>query len=458
MALPAGSMRRTGHSNEGTVRMTAGNLERSPTYDSAAAPGAPRPAFRPGMAWTITAMLVLFMIVNWADKAVLGIVAQPLKAELGLSSAEIGFVGSAFFFLYSISGVAVGFLANKVKTKWVLLALAVLWSVTQVPVLLSATGAALLISRIALGAAEGPATAMASAGAFEWFPKEKRSLPAAWLNSGASIAKIAIAPLLTLIVAVWGWRAAFLSLALIGVVWCIAWVLIGREGPYATPRGKAVQADTGVHVPFHKIALSRSFIGGVVGTFTVYGMVSVILTWLPSYFEVGLGFSRVQAGSMFGLPSITGMIGMIGAGWLTDRMISRGASSRVQRGLIPAVSLLIGGGLLALLPYIGGAWAAVAVIVVAYGFMVVSLPVMNAVVSQISPTRQQPGALGFFLALQTLSGLFAPALTGALVDAAETPAAGYAQAFQIFGIAVVVGGIVMALLVDPERDARRILG
>ncbi|MDA3629487.1 MFS transporter [Saccharopolyspora sp. WRP15-2] len=434
--------------------MTAGNLDHA-----VAAPAAP-PVFRPAMAWTITAMLVLFMIVNWADKAVLGIVAQPLKADLGLSSAEIGFIGSAFFFLYSISGVAVGFLANKVKTKWVLLGLAVLWSLTQVPVLLSATGAALLMSRIALGAAEGPATAMANAGTFEWFPKEKRSLPSAWLSSGASIAKIAVAPVLTLIVVAWGWRAAFVTLALVGVVWCVAWLLIGREGPYATPRGKTAeqQSDTGIRVPFRKIALSRSFIGGAIGTFMVYGMVSVVLTWLPSYFEVGLGFSRVQAGSMFGLPSITGMIGMVGAGWLTDRMVSRGSSARVQRGLVPAVSLLIGGGLLAALPYIGGAWAAVAVVVVAYGFMVVSLPVMNAVVSQISPTRQQPGALGFFLALQTLSGLFAPALTGALVDVAPTPGAGYAQAFQLFGVAVLVGGVVMALLVDPDRDARRIFG
>ncbi|GAA4615435.1 MFS transporter [Saccharopolyspora hordei] len=435
--------------------MTAGDLDRT-----VSAPATQEPVFRPVMAWTITGLLVLFMIVNWADKAVLGIVAQPIKAELGLSSAEIGFIGSAFFFLYSISGVAVGFLANRVKTKWVLLGLAVLWSVTQVPVLLSATGAALLISRIALGAAEGPATAMANAGAFEWFPKEKRSLPSAWLSSGASIAKIAVAPVLTLIVVTWGWRAAFVTLALVGVVWCLAWLLIGREGPYATPRGAAAQRSGGggVRVPFRSIALSRSFLGGAFGTFMVYGMVSVVLTWLPSYFEVGLGFSRVQAGAMFGLPSITGMIAMVGAGWLTDRMISRGSSARVQRGLLPAISLLVGGGLLAVLPYVGGAWASVAVVVVAYGFMVVSLPVMNAVVSQISPTRQQPGALGLFLALQTLSGLFAPALTGALVDVAPTPGAGYAQAFQLFGLTVVVGGIVMALLVHPDRDAHKVLG
>lgn len=435
--------------------MTAGKVENTiaPTDSDTG-------SYRPVMAWTITAMLVMFMIVNWADKAVLGIVAQPLREEMGLTSAQVGFVGSAFFFLYSISGVLVGLLANRIKTKWVLFGLAALWSVTQIPVLVSATFTALLVSRIALGAAEGPATAMASAGAFEWFPKHKRSLPAAWLNSGASIAKIAAAPLLTVIVVAWGWRAAFVTLALVGVVWCVAWLFIGRQGPYAAPRGAPAGPDdepSGATVPFRRIALSRSFIGGVVGTFTVYGLVSVVLTWLPSYFETGLGFGRVEAGSMFGLPSITGMIGMVGVGWFTDRMISRGASSRVQRGLVPAVALLIGGAMLAALPYIGSAWVSVALVVFAYGFTTISLPVMNAVVSQISPARQQPGALGLFLALQTLSGLFAPALTGTLVDAAATPAAGYAHAFQIFGIAVVIGGVVMALLVDPDRDSRRIL-
>src|SRR5699024_1025760 len=236
MSGPPSAMRRTGRCpTKGTVQqMVAAKVE-----NTLAPTDSDTEQYRPVMAWTITAMLVVFMIVNWADKAVLGIVAQPLREEMGLTSAQIGFVGSAFFFLYSISGVLVGLLANRVKTKWVLLGLAAMWSVTQVPVLLSATFTALLVSRIALGAAEGPATAMASAGAFEWFPKHKRSLPAAWLNSGASIAKIVAAPVLTVIVVAWGWRAAFVALALVGVVWCAAWLFIGRQGPYAAPRGAA---------------------------------------------------------------------------------------------------------------------------------------------------------------------------------------------------------------------------
>lgn len=428
------------------------------------AAGSAESGYRPVMAWSITGMLVLFMIINWADKTVFGIAAQPLREELGLTSAQIGFLGSAFYFLFSVTGLTVGFLANWVRVKWILLGLAALWSLTMVPVLIAASMVTLLISRIGLGAAEGPAAAMANSAAFEWFPKEKRSLPSAWLSSGASLAKIAIAPVLTVVVVQWGWRAAFFSLAVVGLLWSLSWLFIAREGPYAEPRGRATKNDQPAqgakqpNVPFMRIVTTPSFVGGVFGTFTIYGMVSVILTWLPSYFELGLGFSRLEAGSMFGLPSISGMAGMLLASWYTDRRIAAGASSRVMRGIVPAVALLLGGGMLALLPYIGNTALAVAAVVFGYGFGIIALPVMNAVVSQICPVRQQPAALGVFLALQNISGLIAPAVTGWFVESAATPAEGFALAFQVFGVAVILGGIVLGLLVHPERDARRVLG
>ncbi|MGW1679450.1 MFS transporter [Saccharopolyspora sp. NPDC002376] len=424
-----------------------------------AAPGTAAPVYRPVMAWVITGMLVLFIVVNWADKTVFGIAAQPLKEELGLTSAQVGFIGSAFFFLFSVTGLTVAFIGNRVRTKWMLFTLAALWSLTMVPVLVSASFATLLISRIGLGAAEGPSGALATAGAFEWFPKEKRSFPSAWLSSGASIAKIAIAPLLALIVAVWGWRASFIVLALAGVVWALGWALIGRQGPFAAPMDRQAESAPAVQrVPFRQIALSRTFVGCVIGTFTMYGLVSVILTWLPSYFEVGLGIDRLQAGAMFGLPSISGMTAMLVVSWFSDRRVAAGSSSRVQRGLVPAVGLLIGGLLLALLPYLASPALAITAVVLGYGIGTVALPLANAAVSQICPPAQQAGTLGVFLALQSASGLFAPALTGWLVDVAPTPGAGFALAFQVFGLAVVVGGIATALLVNPERDARRILG
>ncbi|WP_433506351.1 MFS transporter [Pseudonocardia halophobica] len=424
-------------------------------HDAAAAPvrspsTGPDVRVNPVRAWSVTAMAVLFIVVNWADKAILGIAAQPLMADLGLTAADIGFIGSAFYFLFSITGVVTGFVADRVGMRWVLFTLALLWSVTQLPVLLWATGAALLVGRIALGAAEGPGTAMASVASFGWFPPERRALPSALVSSGASIAKIAIAPVLTLIVVTWGWRAAFVALAVFGVVWAGLWLLIGKPGPYAvrTPDARASAPSA----PLRVVLTRPTFIGAVVGTFTMYGLVTVVLTWLPSYFETGLGFSRLEAGSMLGLPSIVGMVVMIGVSAWTDRRLARGASSRVMRGFISAAGLVFGGGLLAVLPLVGAPAAAVAIVSVGYGIGAVCLPLMSASVSLIAPAARQSTVLGIFLALQALSGLIAPAVTGLIVDGAASPAAGYALSFQVFGLAAVVGGVVVALIVRPDRD------
>ncbi|MQA97079.1 MAG: MFS transporter [Streptosporangiales bacterium] len=415
-------------------------------------------------AWTITGMLVFFIVVNWADKAVLGIVAQPLKEDIGITTEQIGFIGSAFFALFAVSGLASGWLASRFSPKWSLTLLALLWSVTQLPMLFSATVTALFISRVALGAAEGPAGALSQSAAFEWFPKHKRGMPASWISAGASIAKIGIAPVLTWIVIAFGWRAAFISLAIFGVVWSALWLMISRPGPYAPKKdAPAATAETGTadavlsqRIPYKKIMLTPTFLGGLVGAFTMYGLVTVVLTWLPSYFEEGLGFSRGQAGAMFGLPSISAMIMMIGVNGLADRMLTRGASSRVARGMVGAGALLVGGALLATLPYVPGQWGPVIVVVMGYGIGCIATPLLAATISSISPPKQTAGVLGIFLALQNCGGLVAPALTGVLVGAAATPAEGYAFAFQVFGRMAVAGGIILALTVNPARDAERI--
>src|ERR1700724_4011611 len=87
----------------------------------------------PKGAWKITFLLFLFMLVNFADKIVVGLAGVPIMTELKLEPEQFGLLGSAFFFLFSISAIAVGFLVNRVATRWVLLALAVIWALAQFP-------------------------------------------------------------------------------------------------------------------------------------------------------------------------------------------------------------------------------------------------------------------------------------------------------------------------------------
>src|SRR5205807_6466503 len=123
----------------------------------------------PKGAWKITFLLFLFMLVNFADKIVVGLAGVPIMTELKLEPEQFGDLGSSFFYLFSISAIVVGFIVNRVDTRWVLLILAVIWSLTQFPMIGTVSLTTLTICRIILGAGEGPAFSVAAHAIYKWF-------------------------------------------------------------------------------------------------------------------------------------------------------------------------------------------------------------------------------------------------------------------------------------------------
>ncbi|MFD9663537.1 MFS transporter [Rhodococcus sp. NPDC059968] len=409
-------------------------------------------------AWGLTSLLVLLYIVNYADKAVLGIIAQPLAEELGLKASQIGLVSSLFFLTFTIGGFFAGTLNRWMTLRWALVLLALGWSVSMLPMVVTATFAVLIVSRLLLGIAEGPTSALLHTAAYSWHAPARRALPGALLAGAASVAKIAVAPLLAYLTVTMGWRTALVALSIAGVIWCIVWLAVWRQGPYVGSGKKketvdGTQADlVEPSIPWIRIFTTRTFICGVFLVMSVYAMSSVVLTWLPSYFEVGLGYSRLQSGSMFAFPSITGLILMLLTSTIGDRLITRGVSSRVIRIVIPATGVLICGAFLLILPAISVPAMAVLVVSLGYGFASSVFPMLNAAISEICPPHQTAGTLGVFLAIMATGGLIAPYGTGLIVDAASTPAAGYATSFQVLGLIAAVCALFAILLANPERD------
>ncbi|MGJ7560293.1 MFS transporter [Brevibacterium casei] len=416
-------------------------------------------------AWSLTALLVVLYVVNYGDKAAFGIIAQALKDELGISAAQIGLVGSLFFFAFTIGGFFAGALNRWMSLRTVLLVLALVWAAAMLPLVVSATFAVLVVSRMLLGIAEGPSSALIHTAAYSWHPTERRGFPGALLASAASVAKIVLAPLLAYLSVTYGWRSALITMAVIGIVWCVFWLRLWEVGPYipakATGPAKAsgptkkARPDTGTdepRVPWARILLTRTFLTGVPLVASIYALVTVVLTWLPSYFEVGLGFSRLEAGSMLAIPSVVGLISLIGGTLLSDFLLARGWSSRFVRIVGPSLLVIVGGGILFLLPSIENPAAAVAIVSIGYGVGVVVLPLSNAAVSEICPPEQTAGTLGIFLALMAIGGLIGPYVTGLIVDAAASPGDGYATAFQVLGVAAALSALLTLIFADPERD------
>ena len=438
--------------------------DETPGAPSTKSPKAVALGVTPGRAWGMTGLVIFLYVVNYADKAVLGIIAQPLAREFGLTSSQIGLVGSLFFVTFTVGGFLAGPLNKFLTLRWALLALGLTWSVVMLPLVVSASFAVLIVTRMLLGLAEGPSSALMHTAAYSWHPPAKRGLPGAFLAGSASVAKIALAPVLTLITVQWGWRAALISLSILGFVWMACWLAGWKEGPFTT---KAVTKSAGAadaaataepSVPWRKILLTRTFLSCALLVMIVYALTTVVLTWLPSYFEVGLGFSQLQAGSMFALPSIVGLFLMVTSGAVTDRLSGKGYRSRVVRIIVPAIGVLICGLVLVFLPSIGTPILAVAVVSVGYGFGAIAFPLINAAISELCPPQQTAGTMGVFLALMAVGGLVAPYATGVIVDSAATAAVGYATAFQAIGVLGAVSAVLVLIFANPERDRLRIRG
>ncbi|RZL80355.1 MAG: MFS transporter [Rhodococcus sp. (in: high G+C Gram-positive bacteria)] len=413
----------------------------------------------PRTAWGLTGLLVVLYILNSSDKAVFGLIAQPLREELHLSSAQIGLTGSVFFLAYAIGGFFAGPINKRVTLRWSLAVLAIAWGAVMLPLVLWASLSVLLLSRMLLGFSEGPTLALLHTAAYSWHAPARRGLPGAFITSGTAIAKIAVVPTMAVVLAVYGWRMTIIVLAATTVVWCVPWLATWRPGPYLSAE-KNTSSNNGTSdvdkVPWRRILTTRTFIGCAFVAASAYILITVVLTWLPSYFEAGLGYSRLQSGTLFAIPSVIGLVTVLGGSLLSDRAVARGISLRLVRVVLPCAGVIVSGALLISLPWLGSAPLAVAAVSLAYGLVIAIFPLINTAIVETCPPAQIAGTLGAFLAIQSLGGVVGPWATGILLDASASKVEGYTTAFQLIGLIAAIFATVAIIAVDPVRDRMRL--
>jgi MFS family permease len=409
----------------------------------------------PRGAWKITFLLFLFMLVNFADKIVVGLAGVPIMTDLKLEPEQFGLLGSSFFFLYSISAVVVGFIVNRVATRWVLLVLAVIWALAQFPMIGAVGFTTLLICRVVLGAGEGPAAAVAVHAAFKWFPDEKRTLPTAVLSQGAAFGVILAVPALNWVIVNYSWHHAFGALGIIGLLWVVAWFALGKEGPLAEPATTAVAEPK---IPYSRLLTSRTFVGCVVASFGAYWALSLGLTWFTPFIVKGLGYSQAQAGFISILPWMVGAMVVLLTGWISQVLMARGVSTRVARGVLGAAPLVLGGAIMAMVPYAHSPALQIALLVVGSGLSGSIYVVCAPMIGEFAPVSQRGAAIAIYGAIYTLAGIIAPAVMGSIIQHSATLLEGYLTGYTINALVQATAGLLGLLLLWPNSERMRLRG
>ena len=405
-------------------------------------------------AWVIVALLFLFMMINFADKAIIGLAGVPIMTDLNLTPKQFELVGSSFFLLFSISAVVTGFIVNRVQSKWVLMVMGLIWALVQFP-MLGTVGIELLIAcRIVLGAGEGPAYPVALHATYKWFPDGQRAIPGAVIAQGAALGVVIAIPILNAIITNYNWHYAFGALGVAGLVWVAAWVLLGKEGRIEE-RADTECAVAAARIPYRDLLLSPTNLASWCAYFGAYFGLALVLSWFTPYLVKGLGFEQAVAGKLTALPFVVGFFVALGGSWLSQRMMRTGSTSRMARGIVSGVAVCLGGLALLAAPYAPNVTTTIILIIAGTTLPSVIYFLAPVILGEITPPSQRGAVLAINGAVGTSAGIIAPYLMGSVIEGATSAAQGYSNGFTVCGVVTLVGGLIGLAFLRPESELVR---
>ncbi|MGW5147742.1 MFS transporter [Rhodococcus koreensis] len=405
-------------------------------------------------AWTVTALLFAFLVLNFADKAVLGFAGLHIQRDLGITPQQFGLVQSAFFWLFAVGAIVLGALSSRIGVRWLLAVLMLIWIVTMVPLLGPVSFGVLLACRIVLGFAEGPAYALATHSVHAWFSPEKRALPGGIVTAGASVGPLLAAPVLTWVIVTWSWHAAFGVLIVLGGAWAVVWLIFGKNAPSHTAAadGTVELADAS----YRTLLTTGTVVGIALLTFFSYWSTTLKVAWLPVYLSDGLGYDTITAGRLIMLPYAFAAAGAIGAGFLSNRLTVRGVSRRVSRGFLAGGLIVAAGVSMVAFTLLSAGLPQMVFITLAFSLNTAAYAVaFTAIADIVHPSKRGP-ILGFLVAFYSMAGVLAPLVLGYFVGNASDKVTGYGHGFALTGILMTLGGAAATFLVRPEHDAAKL--
>jgi MFS family permease len=305
------------------------------------------PAPRAAVAYRgyVLAILVVVYTFNFIDRQILGILAVPIKTELGLSDGALGMLGGlAFALFYTFLGIPIARLADRVGRVGIIAVAVGLWSFATAACGAAHSFAQLFWARLAVGVGEAGGVAPAYSLICDYFPSRQRARALAVYSFGIPIGS-ALGIVLGGFITHWmSWRMAFLIVGSVGF-WTAPLLKLTVREPRrgGLDRAPAVAtAKQAVHPPLSAVLATLvskpSFWGLALGGGTCSMMGYGLFFWMPSFLVRSFGLSVLQASLFYGgLVLVAGTAGIWAGGVLADRL---GQRSRSAYAFVPAVAFL----------------------------------------------------------------------------------------------------------------------
>lgn len=372
--------------------------------------------------WKTHLCLVLLLIVyifNFVDRQILSILAQPIKAELNLSDAQLGWLGGfAFAFVYTLLGIPAALFAHRIGRLRLIAWSLMLWSAATAFCGFATSWLTLAIGRFSVGIGEAGGVAPSQSLISDLYPPAHRARAMAVFSLGVPLGSGMGIMFGGLIAAALDWRMAFIVLGALGVLYAPFFFLFSSASgrvPVNEPVPDSVPAQDRLRRLMRNRSLWLISLGASLSSVIGYGL----MFWLPSVFMRSFKATLMSASFSFGLiVLIGGAIGILGGGFVADRL---GAKSPRAFALVPAVAYLLcipTYGLVLLMPGLAFDTAAgFALLILAQALGLVWMGPVIASLHHVVEPQDRALASALFLFVTNIIGLgFGSWIMGAISD------------------------------------------
>lgn len=272
--------------------------------------------------WYVLCVMTVVYAVNIADRFVVSTLIEPIKHDLALSDAAVGFLtGTALAIFYVTSGIPLGVLADRVNRRnmiaWALAA----WSAMTVLCGLAQTYTQLLLARIGVGIGEAGGTPPSQSIVADRFPAQVRAAAMSVFALGASFGATFGSAGGGWLSDRYGWRSALIVFGLVGLPIALLvrfTVKEPRRGQLDAHRSQTSGATLRETLRFiwSQKSLVHILAGATVLTFWGWGTV----WWTPAFLVRSHGLAVGEAGALLGpMHGIGGTLVMLLTAWVMAR-------------------------------------------------------------------------------------------------------------------------------------------
>ncbi len=378
-------------------------------------------------AWFVVAVLIVAALIAFIDRQVVAIVVDPMKADLGIGDAQIGWLYGVFAVFYAVAALPIAWLADNRSRKRIIAAGIFLWSLMTMVCGLTKNFWQILLARIGVGVGEATLSPAATSLIGDYFPRDQIPLALSIFQTGPvigsglafiiggavlSVVEAADPLILPVIGELRPWQQTFIYLGLPGLFLSFLFLAIREPQRRSISDGSKQGADFADTVKFYG-SNTKTLVLHHLGFLSLNLMGYAFVFWTVSYFVRVHGYNAADASQVFGwIFLIAGPVGPVLVALLAKQLSKKGYSeANITAGMVGGVFAMVlilaiqfvSTPLVAFILYV----PAMAAINSPFGVAAGALPVITPpqIRAQVAATYMLVGALGMMLG-PPLAGMF----------------------------------------------------